>query len=103
MHDLFATAGMSTMTVVILLIEAMSLAMMLAVIVAFRRVRASQRNLLLTLQSHLRNPALDALLQRVTVGRFLRTRWGFLWLYILATLATTLVTLWLFLFQPHLL
>ncbi|TSC58440.1 MAG: hypothetical protein Greene041619_664 [Candidatus Peregrinibacteria bacterium Greene0416_19] len=103
MDALFATPGMTAVTVVVGLTELLSAAMLLFIIRLFLRVRHSQENLLLMLQRHLRNPALDRLLGEVTVRRFLAPNRKLLWMYVLSTVIITILSMLLFTFQPHLL
>lgn len=88
MIPLFDSPGMTSVTVIVLLLEVLSLLAMLVNLPFYRRVQRKQDVLFATLYN---------------APTFLRRHTLLVWLYIATTLLIGIVSLWLFLFQPHLL
>ncbi len=86
MDALFGSVGMTSMTIVIFTIEVLSLCMMIAVILAYRRAARKQTKFLRTLiggPTHERHHRLIIVL------------------YIAGTLCIGAISAYLFIFQPH--
>ncbi len=88
MQELFATTGMMSVSVVVLVLEAFSLLAMVIIILAFRRAQRKQRALFLTLH----DAPVDLAEHKLLVG-----------FYVVMTIVITIVSLYFFVFQPHLL
>lgn len=91
--NLFATTGMATMSVMILLLALLSVGFMVLLIQVFHRADRNQRQFI---RSFLPEDA--SFSSHPRIGQSV-----LLWVYILLTLVMTGVSLALFLFQPHLL
>lgn len=88
MAHLFSTTGMTVVTVIMLTAELLSFLVMLVLLLAFRRVQRKQQRLFTTLEN----------------APEVRPRQAFLVLiYVVATVLIGLVSMILFVFQPHLL
>lgn len=85
---LFSTPGMVFVFVVMMILEALSFAAMTVILLAYGRVRRKQDALF--------NSLLNA-------PRGLRRHVILFWTYVLMTIAIAVISLSLFLFQPHLL
>lgn len=90
MSTLFATSAMATVSAIVLLLEVTSLVFLGACILEFRAV--SRRH-----ASFFRDMGNGAHAETDRRPRL------FLWLYVAATVLATVVTTYLFLFQPHIL
>ena len=86
---------MTTMTIFVLVIEGLSLIALWAIVAAFHRLRLQRANLL---------NELDRKTQAIPGLHPASSPWSLLlWLYILSTMLITIVSLGLYVFQPHLL
>lgn len=88
MPNLFATTGMTITTILVIILELLSLIAMGAILLVFWRVQRKQQDLFRTLHS-----APKALVRHTVLQ----------WIYALATLAIGFLSSALYLFQPHIL
>lgn len=91
MHNLFANPAMATATAVVLILESASLLFMFVLIQFYRRTLKSHREFL---ESFVAEGVMHPM--HIRFGKSIM-----LWVYILFTFGITLVTLGIFLFQPH--
>lgn len=92
--DIFAIPGMAAVGAVVLVIEVASLAALVTMLVMYKRAGSHQAALI---RSLLDEPPSRALARNMKPGMFVPV------LYVVVVLAITIVSLAIFLFQPHLL
>lgn len=88
---LFSTTGMLTMFIIVLIIELLSIAFLGIVALGFRRLTDRHEQFFHVMANATEHEKIERVPRMI------------FWVYIASTLVVTLVTAYLFIFQPHLL